>query len=174
MRFGGICLVVAALWLGACSGDPEPKEPDPSASSAAPSPTATPPEMPDQAKEAGPEGASAVVFHWVQTYNYAAATGDVAGLELLSADSCASCMRYIDIIADTYANGGYFRGGEWSVSEFEVEEFDDRWDVYVRVEAPPGTQSDGNETGPTEAENTDLVFGLRKTEPVVVALERAE
>ncbi len=75
MRFGGIVLAVL-LTLGACASDPEPKEPKRTATSA--TPTATPPTMPAQAKEDSPEGAAAFVKHYIDVFNYASNTGDVA------------------------------------------------------------------------------------------------
>ncbi|MBD8606106.1 hypothetical protein IFT73_04500 [Aeromicrobium sp. CFBP 8757] len=95
MRFGGIVLVTA-LTLAACSSDPAPREPDPTRSaSAAPTPTASLPTMPPQASEDSPEGAAAFVKHYVDVFNYAAATGDVDELRSL-APKCASCMQYAD------------------------------------------------------------------------------
>lgn len=92
MRFGGIVCAVA-LTLGACSSDPAPREPSPSASSTSASPTATPPTMPPQASEDSLEGAAAFVKHYVDVFNYAAATGDVAELRSIS-KGCKSCGRY--------------------------------------------------------------------------------
>ncbi|MET1062966.1 MAG: DUF6318 family protein, partial [Aeromicrobium sp.] len=86
MRFGGI-VFAALLVLGACSSDPVPKEP--AATSSAPAtPTATPPAMPEQAKQDSPEGAAAFVKHYVDVFNYAASTGDVDELSRLSAATC--------------------------------------------------------------------------------------
>jgi len=90
MRFGGIVLAVL-LTLGACSSDPEPKEPKRTATSAVP--TATPPTMPAQAKEDTPSGAATFVTYFVDTFNYAARTGDATPLTEVSPD-CEPCRKY--------------------------------------------------------------------------------
>ncbi|WP_332662819.1 DUF6318 family protein, partial [Aeromicrobium sp.] len=98
MRFGGIVLA-ALLTLGACSSDPEPKEPKRTASA---TPTATPPTMPAQAKEDTPEGAAAFVKHYIDVFNYASNTGDVEELSRLSSPDCKGCQSYITLYRDTY------------------------------------------------------------------------
>ncbi|AXT85390.1 hypothetical protein C6I20_09460 [Aeromicrobium sp. A1-2] len=117
MRFGGIVLVVL-LTLAACSSDPAPREPASGASSA--TPTTTPPTMPAQAKLDSPEGAAAFVKHYIDVFNYAAATGDVDELSRLSDPDCEGCQRYITLYRDTYEAGGYFKGGEWNLSELRM------------------------------------------------------
>jgi len=92
MRFGGIVLAVL-LTLGACSSDPEPKEPKRTATSA--TPTASPPTMPAQAKEDTPSGAANFVNYFVATFNYAARTGDAAPM-MDSAPSCEPCKKYAE------------------------------------------------------------------------------
>ncbi len=112
MRFGGIVLAVL-LTLGACSSDPEPKEPKRTATSA--TPTATPPTMPAQAKEDTPEGAAAFVKHYIDVFNYASNTGDVEELSRLSSPDCEGCQSYIKLYRDTYKAGGYFKGSDWTL-----------------------------------------------------------
>jgi hypothetical protein len=119
MRFGGIVLA-AALLLGACSSDPAPKEPTATPSEPTASPTRALPTMPPQATEDSDEGAAAFVKHYVDVFNYAAATGDVEELTRLSSPDCEGCQSYIDLYQQTYAAGGYFRGGDWTIGEFSV------------------------------------------------------
>jgi hypothetical protein len=90
MRFGGIVLAVL-LTLGACSSDPEPKEPKRTATSA--TPTATPPTMPAQAKEDTPSGAATFVNYFVGTFNYAARTGNATPMTNAS-PNCEPCLNY--------------------------------------------------------------------------------
>lgn len=118
MRFGGIVLA-ALLTLGACTSDPEPKEPKRTATSA--TPTATPPTMPAQAKEDTPEGAAAFVKHYIDVFNYAASTGDVEELSRLSSPDCKGCQSYIKLYRDTYKAGGYFKDSDWKAAKLELE-----------------------------------------------------
>jgi len=135
MRFGGIALA-AVLLLGACSGDPSPKEPTETASKPTPTSTATLPAMPDQAKEDSKEGAAAFVDHWIQVLNYSMATGDVRELSRLSHDDCAGCREYIDAIRTMYQSGGYRNGGDWDIDSVRVAEADRSRLVMVHVAWP--------------------------------------
>jgi len=134
MRFGGIVLA-AALLLGACTDDPAPKEPTGTTSATAgrPTPTATLPVMPDQAKENSPEGATALVAYWVELSNYAAETGDVEALARISASDCEGCAKYIELYRTTYSNGGYFKGGAWELGDARVSHVDESYFVAVHV-----------------------------------------
>lgn len=131
MRFGGIVLAVL-LTLGACSSDPEPKEPKRTATSA--TPTATPPTMPAQAKEDTPEGAAAFVKHYIDVFNYAATTGDTRRLKALSSD-CAPCESYAKEFEDTYARGDYFSDDLWSMKDLRLEVFTNKIEATVDVGA---------------------------------------
>jgi hypothetical protein len=77
--------------------------------------------MPPQASEDSPEGAAAFVKHYVDVFNYAAATGDVEELSRLSSPDCDGCQSYIDLYRDTYKAGGYFKGGDWHVDEMKLQ-----------------------------------------------------
>lgn len=54
-------------------------------------------------------------------FNYAAQTGDVAELERLSSPDCTGCQSYITLYRDTYAAGGYFKGGEWTTGPLAMK-----------------------------------------------------
>ncbi len=138
MRFGGIVLATA-LALGACSSDPAPREPDTTTTtSAAPTPTATLPTMPPQASEDSPEGAAAFVKHYVDVFNYAAATGDVEELSRLSSPDCDGCQKYIDLYTETYKAGGYFRGADWTLGELQLGLEGDTTFVTTMATTEPG------------------------------------
>lgn len=115
-------LLAAAALLGstACSDNPAPPplEPDPSASTPI-EPTDSSdaaPTLPPEARANTPAGAEAFVRYWVETLNYAGATGDVGPLRDASAPECAACSGVADRIVDVTAQGGTFVGGRWSVS----------------------------------------------------------
>ena len=162
MRFGGIVLAVL-LTLGACSSDPEPREPKRTATSA--TPTATPPTMPAQAKEDTPEGAAAFVKHYIDVFNYASNTGDVEELSRLSAPGCKGCQSYIKLYRNTYKAGGYFKGSDWTVSKVELEILGNATNVFTHVTSPAGTRRESLDARvvPGDAENTEMVFTVRAT-----------
>ena len=162
MRFGGIVLATA-LALGACSSDPAPREPDTTTTtSAAPTPTATLPTMPPQASEDSPEGAAAFVKHYVDVFNYAAATGDVEELSRLSSPDCDGCQKYIDLYRETYKVGGYFRGGDWKIGEIKLKLSEP--EMYATTEVRSGggkfrTDSNSPEKR-SEVDRIEMTFAL--------------
>ncbi|MCW2839552.1 MAG: hypothetical protein JWR55_1035 [Aeromicrobium sp.] len=117
MLFRGMTVVVALAMLAACSSDPAPVEPDPSPTATASStPTIAVPTMPAQAREDSPEGAAAFVKHYVDVFNYAAATGDVDELSELSSPDCEGCQKYIDEFRSIYARGDRITTHLWTLS----------------------------------------------------------
>ena len=82
-------LAIATLvLLSACTDDPEPIEPNPSASAGPVKPA-----MPDGAREDSPTGAANFVDYWVSAFNYGAQTGDVEPM-LSNATDCEPCKGY--------------------------------------------------------------------------------
>jgi len=159
MRFGGIVLAVL-LTLGACSSDPEPREPKRTATSA--TPTATPPTMPAQAKEDTPEGAAAFVKHYIDVFNYASNTGDVAELSRLSSPDCEGCQRYVKLYRDTYKAGGYFKGGDWTIGEITLDygPGETYADTHVNAEEGRYRESKDSDEKVGNSEDSDIAFGL--------------
>lgn len=127
MRFGGIILA-ALLLLGACSPDPEPKEPPTSSAT----PTAVVPTMPDQAKENTPEGAAAFVKHYIDVFNYAAQTGDDAPMKAI-ASRCVPCNEYAKDFRSLKSSGSLAHAPVWSLSDIKVETSHDLLEVNARV-----------------------------------------
>lgn len=166
--------MVALLLLGACSSEPTPLEPEPSRSVTS-APTATPPPMPDQAEQDSPEGAAAFVKHYVDVFNYAAATGDVEELSRLSSPDCEGCQSYIDLYRKTYEDGGYFKGGEWKIGKLEIEQSRTSRRVFAHLKAPPGRQSvrAGEPSAPTSPEDAELVFDVSRQAAMVKKMSRS-
>jgi hypothetical protein len=153
-------LALAALLLvGSCTDDPEPIEPKVSDT---PNPSASPPEMPREAKANTPTGAANFVAYWVEVSNFAAHTGNTEELEQISDRRCAGCRTYIDLYEDTYAAGGYFKGSEWRLSEVEVKPGDTEHLVFAHVDAPTGTfkRTSGSRVERGNQEDSDLAFGV--------------
>lgn len=161
MRFGGIrqflCVLgLMGLVLSGCS-DPDPREPEPTAS---PTSTLTVPPPPEQANDDSPEGAAAFVTHYVDVFNYASNTGDVEELSRLSSPDCEGCQRYIDLYRDTYAAGGYFKGGEWKLSNVEVQTSKNQAAVFGHVASDAGRQREADNSPEIDgnAQDVDLTF----------------
>jgi hypothetical protein len=132
--------------------------------------------MPAQASEDSPEGAAAFVKHYVDVFNYAAATGDVDELSELSSPDCEGCQKYIDLYRDTYEAGGYFRGGDWKIGDVELETLASHVNAYFHVTGDAGVRRDSatsNEV-PGDPEDTELVMSLRgdDTSRRVIRFER--
>ncbi|MDR7086667.1 hypothetical protein J2X11_001506 [Aeromicrobium panaciterrae] len=156
-----LAVATSLLILVAGCTDPEPKEPKPTTSA---TPTATAPTMPAQAKENTPEGASAFVAHYIDVFNYAANTGDVAELSRLSSPKCSGCENYIQLYRDTYENGGFFKGSDWKLGELEVTFDDGKALVFATVKSEPGTYAESSSATPQPGnpEDSDLTFVLIK------------
>lgn len=163
MRTLGTALA-ALLLVGACSSDPTPREPTVSATTPTPSvtPTAVVPTMPKQAGEDSPEGAAAFVKHWVDVFNYAAATGDVEELSRLSSPDCKGCQNYIQLYRDTYAAGGYFKGGDWTLGGLELRSEGQETLVTTRIQSDPSRFRRSNDEAESagKAVDAELTFGV--------------
>jgi hypothetical protein len=117
----GAGLSAAVVLLSGCVRNPEPapapaptKTPSPSAS-ASPSP----PVMPEAAKARTKAGAIAYAKGFIEALNFAGASGDTKALRSLFIPLCTRCEAIADGIDQTYAAGGYFRGGNWTPTSFK-------------------------------------------------------
>lgn len=159
--------IAAVLLLASCTDDPGPIEPKP---------TPEAPAMPPQAKERSPEGVASFVMHYVDVFNYASRTGRVEELSRLSDDSCKGCESYVDLFRSTYESGGYFRGGEWKLSDYELEVADRSTIVFVHVNAPAGTTRANRSASKTKTspEDSEILFEVdtRTDQYQVIRFER--
>lgn len=112
-------MMVVALLLAACQGNPEPPPLDGTPTSPSPSRTTSPtvaaPSLPPEAEGTSPTAAKAFVRHYVDLVNYAMATGDTGPISNLSLSSCNTCMAIISRIDDVYSSGGRLAGAGWKV-----------------------------------------------------------
>ena len=132
MRTTTAVVVALLVLLGACQ-QPEVLEPEPSAS-AAPS-TSPAPTMPAQAREDSDEGAVAFVAHWIETFNYAARSGDTESLREMSED-CQACASYAETIEADLRSGDLPKGDLWDFRDALVEPGAERdWQVVARIDA---------------------------------------
>jgi hypothetical protein len=175
MLFRGMTVATLAI-LAACSSDPAPVQPDPAPTTSS-TPSIAVPTMPAQASEDSPEGAAAFVKHYVDVFNYAAATGDVDELSKLSSPDCEGCQSYIDLYRETYEAGGYFKGSDWALGNLELEFEQSRTNAYVKATAPAGVRRDSENSPevPGDPENTEIVFSLQGKAPErqIIRFERA-
>ncbi|MET0928772.1 MAG: DUF6318 family protein [Aeromicrobium sp.] len=164
MLFRTMTVAILAL-LAACSSDPAPVEPDPTPTTTTSTPSIPVPTMPAQASEDSPEGAAAFVAHYVDVFNYAAATGDVEELSNLSSPDCKGCQSYIDLYRDTYAAGGYFKGGDWEIGKLKLKL--GGTETYATTDVTSGgarfrTNKDAQEKTSATA-TTKLTFAVRRS-----------
>lgn len=163
------CAFVAtlALTMSAC-GEDEPPPPEPTSPATTPAnPDATLPPMPAAAEEFTPSGVSAFTRHYVSLMGYAAATGDVSGLQRLSDPDCQGCAEYIEFFETTYNEGGFLRQ-KWSAPSGSTVRFDKRKDDAESYVTTPLKISAGEFKGDSDARtertapSSDTVtFGLR-------------
>ena len=118
MRRLGLGLITVGLTLtSGCGGDgpkPSPFTPPPPSTA---SPNAATPVLPEAAKANTEAGAKAFVHYWAEVLNHALTTGDTSLLKTLSAPTCHTCAAVAKVLDSTYASGGYFQGGEWSLAD---------------------------------------------------------
>jgi hypothetical protein len=144
-------LVVPALTLGGCSGEPEPRfapaESSPPAVSEDPSGQADVPALPAAARGDGEPAARAFVHFWLDTLNYAIESGDSEALESISSPRCRECGRIVQTIDDIYRRGGQLSGGTWRMKSLRPLPLDRGadWAGYVTaaVSQQKVTDTDG-------------------------------
>ena len=147
----GAALLVLVVLVAGCGGDPK-ADPSPSTSAPPPSvtPTPTPPALPDAAKANTKAGAIAFATYYVDLVNSAQATGGVAGLISVEAESCASCSDVRTSITRIYQAGGSITGSAWHPHfNTALRNGDGSWLVNGLVEFDPG-QIKRSAGGPTE------------------------
>lgn len=125
-----VCLVVAAAVLvagaAACSEDPDPQvaPPDPPTPTVTTTPASGPvaPTLPPEAEGDDAAAAEAFVEYFWATVKYAETTAEVETLETLMSPQCQGCAGGIKFLRDVFKNGGEIRGGNVTLSNFEVKE----------------------------------------------------
>lgn len=112
-------MMVVALFLAGCQGNPEPPPLDGTPTSGSPSPTPPPtvaaPSLPPEAEGTSTAAAKAFVRHYVDLVNYAMATGDTGPISELSLKSCNTCTAIINRIDEVYSSDGRLEGMGWKV-----------------------------------------------------------
>ena len=104
--------------LTGCDSNPSPAplpSESPSPSSSSPSPTAPPPTLPAAAKGTSEAAAKAFVRYWIDTLNYATATGETNALQNLGTADCESCKNFSDTIDEIYGAGGEVTSEGWDL-----------------------------------------------------------
>lgn len=121
-----LTLVVAGILVTDRREPPQAGTPSPGASSAALEPVAAPTAPPSLAASATPEsldGATAFVYHWFATLNYAVSTGDVAAFQAASSPQCRACADAGTVIRDGYRDRASLRGGTYTVRTVSADDF---------------------------------------------------
>lgn len=122
--------VAAALMFAGCT-EPEPKEPKASSTPTVTAPTIPP--MPSQAREQSPEGAAAFVSHYINLFNYAAATGESAPLLAVSSN-CEACTKYALDFEKVYDRGDHISETLWTLKTRNLKVVDNSINVLTTIE----------------------------------------
>lgn len=166
--------MIVVLLVGCGSAE----EPAPEPEHATSSPPESPPPMPRSAKDDTDSGAIAFTKHYVDVLNYAAVTGDTDELKRLSSPKCEGCQEYIDLYEKVYSDGGYYKDGEWALSDFDlrsgVTDNARAISAHVRVAQGSHKAADDDSEVREEAEEYRLLFNIQVSESVVLEIERLE
>jgi hypothetical protein len=132
-----LCLPLLAM--AACSDDESQAKPkDPTSSAAtSPSPSATGPTLPPEAKERTEAGARAFVRHWVAALNHASATGETVSLSAASTKGCETCANYVALVNKIYGPGGRIDSEGWEVVGARAAVASNGTRVALEVEQSP-------------------------------------
>lgn len=112
--------IAAALLLpmGACSdGESKAGPPEPTATHS-PTPSKSPtdgPTLPPEAQGTDEAAAKAFVRFYFELISDAMVTGDTRLLSEFSSTKCGTCGNYVDLIEETYAEGGSYVTRGWTV-----------------------------------------------------------
>jgi hypothetical protein len=140
-RWSGAIVGAAVVAMATACSSGEPRQPaseiEQTASAPASTPTQFGPTLPAKAERDSIAGAKSFVSYFVDELNYAAASGDVVGIRSASSN-CKSCEAFASLYERTYANGGYFRGFEWSILSSISTARDGYVDTFIRVKAKAG------------------------------------
>src|SRR5699024_1838385 len=109
---------------------------------------------------------------------YAARTGDTSKLTRPSTQTCEGCQEYIDLYEKVYSNGGYYKEGEWTLSDFDFRsgKADDARAISAHVRVAPGRRKAGDDDSEVneKAEEYRLLFNIQVSDSVVLEIERLE
>jgi hypothetical protein len=145
---GLVAAVLAGLLASGCGGSPEPGQLPAPERSSTPSASAkpAPPVMPKAAKAKTRAGAIAFARLFMATLNYAGGNGETQPLRRLFIGECTRCEAIADGIEQTYRQGGYFLGGEWSPTRFKLYSIQNDvavLDAFVTYEAQTWVKKSG-------------------------------
>lgn len=106
-----VTTLATALLAAGCTGDPEPVTtpaletpavtPTPTPSSPPVSDSSVPPERPAAMAEATPDGAAAAATYAIEVLNFAAASGDPAPWQEITAATCRMCSALTESIVES-------------------------------------------------------------------------
>lgn len=140
-------LALTVVLLAGCSGDPEPKGPD---ASGTPTPTATPPPLPEAATQETAEGAATFIDHYLDVLTYSSQTGDTAPLQAISRSDCEGCQDYIERYAERAKAGGWIEGGEFSAGEISAAPYGADTSLQTELRIATGTLAENADSEPVD------------------------
>ena len=148
-----LSLAVPLLLAGCTEEEPTPDIPDPTTSSATPTP--------EETETAEVESAEEFIRRWVDLSNEMQSTGDVGEYVAVSSD-CKACMRVADRVEAVYSGGGFIRTRGWSVLKLTDQSGRGDREVWdVRVKSAPTVLKESSDAAPQRLGGGELVFRFR-------------
>lgn len=150
-----------------CTSDDDPPRPAPLPTEPpSPSQSASPsaPLLPSEAQGTSGSAAKAFARHWVDTVNYAMASGDASPLEALASSACSTCTNLASRIERVNEAGGRFEGGQWTIRALRYTRLPERAAYVVagvNIDEQTVTERRGAEPVRNEATRGSLEFRMR-------------
>lgn len=124
-------LAALSLLLVGCSDDPEPKMPDPPATS-----SATPTEEPTETETPEAESAEDFIRRWVEAGDEMQVTGETAEYAAMT-PTCQPCQAFVENVKSVYESGG---SAEFAGSRIvQIKRMDDAPPTYNLTKDIPDT-----------------------------------
>ena len=151
-------LAALSLLLVGCSDDPEPKMPDPPATS-----SATPTEEPTETETPEAESAEDFIRRWVEVNTAMQNSGATDEYKALST-RCQPCQQTASRIEDIYSSGGFVKTDGWTIDRIRDRSGSGSKPVYdLEISSSPTTFRSSQDGKVEKLKGGEIVVRVRLT-----------